>query len=190
MTHPKSMSRQQLELGLCLFLQCIGCQKREQILVLRFSSASFWVSTIPGHCSSTNSFHAWVLWSVRALNMCRSVLAPIQAVLPFRQMWALGVYVMEAAMVWFSKALQHTFSCTCVRFTLIQKHVIQKVNSELTWVLYCTRADIPKTLSNLTTWKRCRVLKCNGRSTIYRGVTQTPVPQHFRFENAVLQSSL
>lgn len=58
MTHPKSMSRQHLELGLCLFLQCIGCQKREQILVLRFSSASFWVSTIPGRCSSTNSFHA------------------------------------------------------------------------------------------------------------------------------------
>lgn len=85
MTHPKSMSRQQLELGLCLFLQCIGCQKREQILVLRFSSASFWVSTIPGHCSSTNSFNAWVMRSVRALNMCRSVLAPIQAVIPWNE---------------------------------------------------------------------------------------------------------
>lgn len=40
MTHPKSMSRQQLELGLCLFLQSIRCKKWEQILVLRFSSAS------------------------------------------------------------------------------------------------------------------------------------------------------
>lgn len=48
------------------------------------------------------------------------------------------------------------------------------MNSELTWVLHCTRADIPKTLSNLTTCKRCRVLKYNGRSTIHRGVIRHP----------------
>lgn len=44
------------------------------------------------------SCYAWAIQSVRPLNMCRFVLALVQAMLPFRQTWALWVCPMEAVM--------------------------------------------------------------------------------------------
>lgn len=107
MTHPKKMSRQRLEPGLGLFLQYIRCQKWEQIPGLRSSSATFCVGNNPSYCSSISPCCAFIIQSFRALNMCRFVLALIQAMLPFKQIWALSIYIMEAVILIFQSFWVH-----------------------------------------------------------------------------------